>query len=143
MDFDLTDEQKALQDTLARFIEKDYTFDIRKPITKAAEGYSKDKWKQLADLGLLALPFPEAHGGMDGTAVDTMLVMQLLGRGLVVEPYLSTVVLCGGLIRDAGSDAQKAAVLPAVAEGKMILALGALRARRPLRAGRGHLDGAA
>jgi alkylation response protein AidB-like acyl-CoA dehydrogenase len=123
MDFDLTDEQKALQDTLARFIEKDYTFDIRKPITKAAEGYSKDKWKQLADLGLLALPFPEAHGGMDGTAVDTMLVMQLLGRGLVVEPYLSTVILCGGLIRDAGGEAQKAAVLPAVAEGKMILAL--------------------
>ena len=123
MDFDLTDEQKALQDTLARFIEKDYTFDMRKPITKAAEGYSKAKWKQLADLGLLALPFPEANGGMDGTPVDTMLVMQLLGRGLVLEPYLTTVVLCGGLIRDAGSEAQKASVLPAVAEGRTILAL--------------------
>ncbi|MEQ1717930.1 MAG: acyl-CoA dehydrogenase family protein, partial [Hyphomicrobium sp.] len=71
MDFDLTDEQKALQDTLARFIEKDYTFDIRKPIITSAEGYSKAKWQQLADLGLLALPFPEANGGMDGTAVDT------------------------------------------------------------------------
>lgn len=122
MDFDLTDEQKALQDTLARFIEKDYTFDIRKPIIKSAEGYSKAKWQQLADLGLLALPFPEANGGMNGTAVDTMLVMQLLGKGLVVEPYLSTVILCGGLISDAGSDAQKAATLPAVGEGKMMLA---------------------
>ena len=123
MDFDLTDDQKALQDTLARFIEKDYDFDKRKAIIKDPKGYSAEKWKQLADLGLLALPFPEAHGGLDGTPVDTMLVMQLLGRGLVVEPYLSTVVLCGGLIRDAGSDAQKAAILPAIAEGKLTLAL--------------------
>lgn len=122
MDFDLTDEQKALQDTLARFIEKDYDFDKRKAILKDPAGYSAEKWKQLADLGLLALPFPEAHGGMNGTPVDTMIVMQLLGRGLVVEPYLSTVVLCGGIVRDAGSEAQKAAVLTAISEGKMTLA---------------------
>ena len=123
MDFDLTDDQKALQDTLARFIEKDYAFDARKAIIKDAKGYSAEKWKQLADLGLLALPLPEAHGGLNGTAIDTMLVMQLLGRGLVVEPYLSTVVLCGGLIADAGSEAQKSAILPAIAEGKTTLAL--------------------
>ena len=127
MDFDLTDEQKALQDTLSRFIEKDYAFDTRKAIVKsadgAAKGYSPAKWKQLADLGLLALPLPEAHGGMGGTAIDTMLVMQLLGKGLVLEPYLSTVVLCAGLIRDAGSEAQQAAILPGVAEGKLTLAL--------------------
>jgi alkylation response protein AidB-like acyl-CoA dehydrogenase len=123
MDFDLTDDQKALQDTLARFIEKDYAFDTRKAILKDPKGYSAEKWKQLADLGLLALPFPEAHGGLNGTPVDTMLVMQLLGRGLVVEPYLSTVILCGGLINDAGSEAQKTAILPAIAEGKLTLAL--------------------
>ena len=123
MDFDLTDEQKALQDTLARFIEKDYAFDTRKAIVKDARGYSADKWKQLADLGLLALTFPEADGGLGGSAIDTMLVMQLLGKGLVIEPYLSTVVLCGGLIRDAGSPAQKAAILAGIAEGKLTVSL--------------------
>lgn len=123
MDFNYTDEQNALRDTLTRFITKDYPFEARRALAKSAEGFSRAHWKQFADLGLLALPFPEDFGGMNGNAVDTMLVMETFGRGLVLEPYLATVVVAGGLIRDAGSAAQKEAILPAVAGGELMLAL--------------------
>jgi alkylation response protein AidB-like acyl-CoA dehydrogenase len=123
MDFNYTDEQNALRDTLARFIAKDYPFEARRTLAKSDAGFSRDHWEQFAELGLLALPFPEDFGGMNGNAVDTLLVMEALGRGLVLEPYLSTVIVAGGLIRDAGSDAQKEAILPAIAGGELMLAL--------------------
>jgi alkylation response protein AidB-like acyl-CoA dehydrogenase len=123
MDFNYTDEQNALRDTLSRFIAKDYGFEQRRALAKSADGFSRAHWKQFAELGLLALPFPEDFGGMNGNAVDTMLVMEAFGRGLVLEPYLSTVVVAGSLIRDAGSDAQKEALLPAIAGGELMLAL--------------------
>ena len=123
MDFNYTDEQNALRDTLSRFIAKDYPFEARRALAKSADGFSRDHWKQFADLGLLALPFPEDFGGMNGNAVDTMLVMEAFGRGLVLEPYLATVVVAGHLIRDAGSAAQKEALLPAIAGGELMLAL--------------------
>ncbi|MCC6657981.1 MAG: acyl-CoA dehydrogenase family protein [Rhodocyclaceae bacterium] len=123
MDFNYTDEQNALRDTLTRFIAKDYPFEARRALAKSDEGFSRDHWKQFAELGLLALPFPEDFGGMNGNAVDTLLVMETFGRGLVLEPYLSTVIVAGGLIRDAGSAAQKEAILPAIAGGELMLAL--------------------
>jgi alkylation response protein AidB-like acyl-CoA dehydrogenase len=123
MDFNYTDEQNALRDTLSRFIAKDYPFEARRALAKSAEGFSRDHWKQFADLGLLALPFPEDFGGMNGNAVDTMLVMEAFGRGLVLEPYLATVVVAGHLIRDAGSVALKEALLPSIAGGELMLAL--------------------
>lgn len=123
MDFNYTDEQNALRDTLTRFIAKDYGFEQRRALAKSDAGFSRDHWKQFAELGLLALPFPEDFGGMNGNAVDTMLVMESFGRGLVLEPYLATVVVAGGLIRDAGSAAQKEALLPAIAGGELMLAL--------------------
>lgn len=123
MDFNYTDEQNALRDTLARFIARDYPFEARRALAKSAAGFSRDHWKRFAELGLLALPFPEAYGGMNGNAVDTMVVMEAFGRGLVLEPYLSTVVVAGGLVRDAGSAAQREAILPAVAGGGRMLAL--------------------
>ena len=123
MDFNYTDEQNALRDTLSRFIAKDYPFEARRALAKSADGFSRDHWKQFADLGLLALPFPEDFGGLNGNAVDTMLVMEAFGRGLVLEPYLATVVVAGHLIRDAGSAAQKEALLPAIAGGELMLAL--------------------
>jgi alkylation response protein AidB-like acyl-CoA dehydrogenase len=134
MDFNYTEEQLALQDTLRRFIAKDYGFEHRRAMAKSADGFDRAAWKTFADFGILALPFPEDVGGLDGNAVDTMLVMEMLGRGLALEPYLSTVVLCGGLIRDAGSAAQKDALLPQLAAGELMLALahfepGPLRAR--------------
>ena len=123
MDFNYTDEQNALRDTLSRFIAKDYPFEARRALAKSADGFSRDHWKQFAELGLLALPFPEDFGGMNGNAVDTMLVMEAFGRGLVLEPYLATVIVAGHLIRDAGSAAQKEALLPSIAGGELMLAL--------------------
>ncbi len=126
MDFNYTEEQLALQDTLRRFIAKDYGFEHRRALAKSADGFDRSAWKTFADFGILALPFPEDFGGISehgGNAVDTMLVMEMLGRGLALEPYVSTVVLCGGLIRDAGSAAQKKALLPAIAGGELMLAL--------------------
>ena len=123
MDFNYTEEQLALQDTLRRFIARDYPFEHRRALAKSADGFDRAAWKTYADFGILALPFPEDFGGLNGSAVDTMLVMEMLGRGLALEPYVPTVVLCGGLIRDAGSAAQKEALLPAIAGGELMLAL--------------------
>ncbi len=123
MDFNYTEEQLALQDTLRRFIAKDYPFEHRRALAKSADGFDRAAWKTFADFGILALPFHEDFGGLNGNAVDSMLVMEMLGRGLALEPYVSTVVLCGGLIRDAGSAAQKEALLPAIAGGELMLAL--------------------
>jgi alkylation response protein AidB-like acyl-CoA dehydrogenase len=122
MDFTLTDEQQQLRDTLARFVQKDYAFEKRKAILKSKDGYSREAWQQLAEMGLTALGLPEEYGGLAGNAVDTMVVMEVFGRGLVVEPYLATVVLGAGLVAQAGSEAQKKTILPAVAEGQLLLA---------------------
>ncbi|MBI5107110.1 MAG: acyl-CoA dehydrogenase family protein [Rhodocyclales bacterium] len=122
MNFDYTEEQIALQDTLRRFFARDYGFEHRRAMSKSADGFDRAAWATFADFGILALPFPEDFGGLNGNAVDTMLVMEMLGRGLALEPYLPGVVLCGGLLRDAGSTAQKEALLPAIAGGELMLA---------------------
>ena len=128
MDFRYTEEQTALQDTLQRFIARDYGFAKRREIARSAPGYSAEAWAQYAELGLLALPFPEEFGGLNGGGVDTLIVMEQFGQGLLLEPYLSTVVLCGGLIRDAASAPMKQALLPQIAAGKLKLALAAYEA---------------
>ncbi|HEY8555006.1 MAG TPA: acyl-CoA dehydrogenase [Burkholderiales bacterium] len=122
MDFNFTEEQTALQDTLRRFIAKEYGFERRREIACSAEGFSRDAWRQYAEFGVLGLPFPEAYGGLGGSSVDTMIVMEAFGAGLVLEPYLPTVVLGGGLVNDNGSEAQKQALLPAIAAGELLLA---------------------
>lgn len=123
MDFSYTEEQQLLQDTVARFIANEYGFEARQRIVASDPGFSRDVWAQWAELGLLGLPFAEEHGGIGGTPVDVMIVQQELGRGLAVEPYLSTVVLGGGAIDLLGSAAQKAALLPAIAQGEKLVAL--------------------
>jgi alkylation response protein AidB-like acyl-CoA dehydrogenase len=123
MEFDYTEEQLALQDTLQRFISRDYDFDKRKAILSTQLGFSAEAWKQYADLGLLALPLPEDFGGLGGNAVDVMLVMEQFGRGLLMEPYLSSVVLCGSLLRDSATPDIKQRLLPLICEGKAKLAL--------------------
>lgn len=123
MNFNFTEEQTALQDSLKRYIAKDYGFDKRRALARSPEGCSAEAWRQYAEFGVLALPFPEEFGGLNGTAVDTMVVMEALGPGLVLEPYLATVVLCGHLIRDAGGKAQKEILLPAIAGGELRMAL--------------------
>jgi alkylation response protein AidB-like acyl-CoA dehydrogenase len=122
MDFELTDDQTMLQDSLQKFIQKDYGFERRNEILAKMNGYSPEVWAQLAEQGVLGIGLPEEHGGFGG-AVETMIVMEQLGRGLVLEPYMSTVVLCGGIIRDAGSPAQQSEVLPKIIAGECRLAL--------------------
>jgi alkylation response protein AidB-like acyl-CoA dehydrogenase len=128
MDFRLTEEQLALQETLRRFIAKDYDFERRRSLARSALGYSAQAWAQYAELGLLGLPYPEEFGGLGGSAVDIMAVMELVGQGLLLEPYVSTVVLCGGLLRDAAARAINEALLPQIAAGKLQIALAAYEA---------------
>ncbi|MCL2428014.1 MAG: acyl-CoA dehydrogenase family protein [Alphaproteobacteria bacterium] len=122
MDFDLTDEQRLLKDSVERLIADRYEFEARKKILAAPEGWSREIWAQYAELGLLGLPFEERHGGFGGGPVETMIVMEAFGRGLVLEPYLATVVLGGGLLRAGGNEEQQAAILPQIASGKLLLA---------------------
>lgn len=124
MDFDLTEEQRLLKDSVDGFLTDSYDFETRKKYAALAGGYSPEIWAKFAELGLLGLPFAEADGGFGGGAVETMLVMEALGKSLVLEPYLATIVLGGGVLRHAGSAAQKAAHIPAVVEGTRTLALG-------------------
>lgn len=122
MNFNLTEEQQMLQDSLRRFLANEYGFDMRGKIIESGEGLDRTTWSAFAEMGLLGFTFPEDYDGLGGNAIDTMLVMDCFGRALVVEPYLATVVLGGGLIRDAGSEAQKAEILPKIAMGEHFLA---------------------
>jgi hypothetical protein len=117
MNFDFTEEQVMLRDSVARFIQDDYDFDTRRRIAESDEGMSRENWQMFAELGWLSIPFAEEHGGFGGGAVDVMLVMEQLGRGLVVEPFLATVLLYGGLLQAAGSASQQAEHIPAIIDG--------------------------
>ena len=121
MDFAFTEEQTLLQDSLMRFVQKEYTFEKRLAIQKSSDGYSRAVWAQLAEMGVLGLPFSEEYGGFGGGAAETLIAMQAMGSGLLVEPYLATVVLGGGLVHALGDPAQKR-MLSRVAEGKLLLA---------------------
>lgn len=122
MDFDLTDEQRLLKDSVDRLIADQYQFEQRKKYMAEPDGWSSAVWQQYAELGLLGLPFAEAHGGFGGGPVETMIVMEAFGRGLVLEPYFATVILGGGLIRRGASAAQQQTLLPLVTQGKLKLA---------------------
>ncbi|MGK7867804.1 acyl-CoA dehydrogenase family protein [Falsiroseomonas sp. E2-1-a20] len=123
MDFDLTDEQRMLSDSVRRLVSDAYDdFEHRKTYRAEPRGWSEANWSKFAEMGLLGLPFAEADGGFGGGPLETMIVLENFGRGLVVEPYLATVVLGGGLLRRAGSMAQREAMVPLVAEGSLTLA---------------------
>jgi pimeloyl-CoA dehydrogenase small subunit len=122
MDFDLTEEQRLLQDSIGRVLGDRYSFEKRKAYLAEPDGWSRELWLQYAELGLLGLPFPEQHGGFGGGGIDVMLVMEAFGRALALEPYFATVVLAGTALRLAGSEAQQAALAPQIAEGKLLLA---------------------
>jgi pimeloyl-CoA dehydrogenase small subunit len=122
MDFEPSDDQRLLLESVSRMLADNYSFAQRKTYLARPEGYSADMWSKFAELGLLGLPFAEEYGGFGGGAQEVMLVMQAFGRVLVLEPFLSTVVLGGTAIQVAGSDAQKNSLLPAIAEGGLKLA---------------------
>jgi pimeloyl-CoA dehydrogenase small subunit len=125
MDFDLNDEQRLLRDSVERLIADEYDFGQRQAYQKESQGWSAARWAQYAELGLLGLPFSEAQGGTGGTPVETMIVMEAFGRGLILEPYLATVVLGGAALRFGGSAAQQEELAPQIASGKLHLALAA------------------
>ena len=119
MDFSFSDEQSLLKDSVERFIQNDYAFAARQKLVKAEPGFSPKNWRTYAELGWLGVPFSEADGGFGGGPIETMLIMEQFGRGLVVEPFVPTVVLVGGMLRLAGKSAQKAKYLPRLVAGDL------------------------
>ena len=122
MDFDLNDDQRLLKDSVDRLIGDKYGFEQRRGFMAEPGGWSRAMWAQFAELGLLGLPFAEELGGFGGGPVESMIVAEAFGRALVVEPYLATVVLGGGLIRRAADPATQAELLGQVAAGELLLA---------------------
>lgn len=121
MDFELNEEQRMMADSVRRFLGERYDFEKRRAIVRSAAGASEEVWRQLAEMGVLSIPFSEAAGGIGGGAVDLMGPMQAMGAALVVEPVLPT-VLAGRLIDRLGTDTQRAAALPHVIDGSAKLA---------------------
>ena len=126
MDFDLSEEQRLLKESVDGLLTDAYDFEQRKKYMKEKGGWSKAIWGRLAEQGLLGLPFAEADGGFGAGAVETMIVMEALGKALMVEPYLATVVIGGGFLRHGGSAAQKQAHIPSVIDGSKTLAFAQL-----------------
>lgn len=122
MDFDLSEEQRLLKESVGGLLADAYDFEKRKKYMKEKGGWSKVIWHLLAEQGLFGLPFAEADGGFGAGAVETMIIMEALGRALVLEPYLPTVVIGGGFLRHGGSAAQKAAHIPSIIDGSKTFA---------------------
>jgi alkylation response protein AidB-like acyl-CoA dehydrogenase len=120
MNFDYTEEQQMVRDSIARFVQDDYDWDTRRAIVDGDEGMSRDNWNTFAELGWLSIPFSEADGGFGGNIVDLSVVMEEMGKGLVVEPFFPTVVLFGGLVSRAGDEAQRGAVLENLISGQTL-----------------------
>jgi alkylation response protein AidB-like acyl-CoA dehydrogenase len=121
MDFNLTKEQEQLSDTIQRFVAKEYAVERRKAILKSQEGFSREVWAKLGELGLLALQVPEEHGGMGAGAVEVLLTMNAIGKGLLLEPFLPSAILGTALVRELGSAEQQRSMLPRLAAGELIV----------------------
>ena len=122
MDFELSEEQRLLKDSVERLTTQRYDFEARKKYMKETDGWSRALWKQYVDLGLTALPFAEEHGGIGGGPVETMIVMEAFGRALALEPYFASVILGGSFVKLGASEAARNDVLPKVAVGETLLA---------------------
>ncbi|PKP99974.1 MAG: pimeloyl-CoA dehydrogenase small subunit [Alphaproteobacteria bacterium HGW-Alphaproteobacteria-12] len=120
MDFSFTEEQTLLRNSVQSLLADKYDFDTRRKIVKSADGWSPEIWAQFAEMGLLAAPFSEEQGGFGGGAIETMIVMEEMGRNLVVEPYLETVVLAGGFLREGANADQQAAHIPGIVDGSTV-----------------------
>ena len=121
MDFSFSEEQTLLRNTIQSFVQDNYDFDKRREIIQSEEGIKKENWQQFAELGLLGAPFSEEDGGMGFGSVETMIVAEEFGKGLVVEPYIQTVVTCGGFLRRS-NPAQREKYIPGIISGEDIWA---------------------
>lgn len=122
MDFELSDEQRLLQETVARFMADRYDFEARRKYMAQPLGYDPAIWAQYAELGLLALPFAEEDGGMGGDAVEMLIVMEEMGKALALEPFVSTVVLCGAALRHGATPEQRASLVESIVGGELVMA---------------------
>ena len=129
MNFSLNEEQRLLKDSAERFVRENCSLDRRRSLVAGEPGYSERSWRQMAELGWLGVGVPEAFGGTGGSPVETMVLMEAFGAGLLVEPYLPSVVLGTGLVTEAGTEAQKEAILPAAVAGELKLAFAWVEAR--------------
>lgn len=123
MDFSFSEEQSLLQDSVQRFIQNSYTFEKRQKLIQTEEGFSRENWSTFAELGWLGLPFAEEDGGFGGTPVETMIMLEEFGKGLVVEPYVSTVIMAGTAISEGASQELKENVLADIIGGSKLAAL--------------------
>jgi alkylation response protein AidB-like acyl-CoA dehydrogenase len=119
MDFNLSEEQSQLSNSIARFVAQHYEFAQRNATVAGPHGFRAEHWQQFAELGWLSIPFAEEHGGFAGGPVDTMVIMQEFGRGLVAEPYLATVLLFGGLVQGGADAAVQADIIPRIIAGEV------------------------
>lgn len=123
MDFEFTEEQEMLRRTARDFLEKECTDSFVREMGKDEKGYSPEQWKEIADLGWLGLIYPEKYGGTTGNFMDLVVLYEEIGRAMFPSPHLSTVVLCGQTILNAGSEEQKEEILPRIVSGDLILAM--------------------
>jgi alkylation response protein AidB-like acyl-CoA dehydrogenase len=123
MDIQFTEEQELLRSSVQRLLRDQYGFDVRRKIVASEEGFSRKQWQAFAELGLFAAPFSEAVGGLGGGPLSTMIIMHEFGRHLVIEPFVETVVLAGGLIEHTGSEEQKQGFIPDIITGVKTWAL--------------------
>ena len=123
MNFELTEEQKMIQQSVERFVQENYDLTNRIKISAEEPGFSKDYWSSMAELGWLGLAFDEEDGGFGGNQIDTLVVMEQFGKGLVLEPFLANIVLGGGAIKRGGSELVKQSILPDLIEGKLQVTL--------------------
>jgi alkylation response protein AidB-like acyl-CoA dehydrogenase len=123
MDIQFTEEQELLRSSVQRLLRDQYDFEARRKIVVSEEGIGRKQWQAFAELGLLAAPFSEAVGGLGGGTLSTMIIMQEFGRHLVVEPFVETVVLAGGLLEHTGSEEQKQRFIPDIIAGTKTWAL--------------------
>ncbi len=122
MNFEYSEEQQQLADSIRKYLANEYDFEKRKTIIKSASGVSDAAWATFAEMGLTAIALPEADGGFGGGAVDLMAPMEACGEALVVEPLLDNIGLAGRLVSRGGSPAQRQAILPGLVDGKLKLA---------------------
>lgn len=122
MNFALTDEQRMIQESVEQFVNDSYDLESRIALSNSDQGFSSEYWQAMAELGWLALPFEEADGGFGGNQIDVMVLMEQFGRGLVLEPYLASVIMGGGALKRGGSEALKTEMLPGVFDGSRQLA---------------------
>ena len=123
MDIQFTEEQELLRSSVQRLLRDQYGFEARRRIVASEEGFSRTQWQAFAELGLLAAPFSEEAGGLGGGPLSTMIIMHEFGRHLVVEPFVETVVLAGGLIEHLGTPEQKLRLIPGIIDGSKLWAL--------------------